>query len=82
MKENIKIGLLGIITLTVVINTFFMDDTPERVSNASNNTATPVSSIATNPTQLQTNVPTTVNPATIPNDFFKASNFVFELRSL
>ena len=35
MKENIKIGLLGVIALTVVINTFFMDDAPRRMNTNS-----------------------------------------------
>lgn len=67
MKENIKLGLLGIITLTVVINTFFMDDAPQR-KNASENYNTPQSNIATNPTAtpLQTNTPTTVTPNQTP----------------
>ena len=65
MKENIKIGLLGIITLTVVVNTFFMDDTPQRRSAPESYTA-PQSNIATSPAPnpLQTNIPTTINPTT------------------
>ena len=49
MKENIKLGLLGIIALTLIINTFFMDSTPTRRS-LSNNGASPQSNIAINPT--------------------------------
>lgn len=58
MKENIKIGLLGIIALTVVVNTFFMDDAPQRRS-APENYTTPQSNIATNPVPnpLQTSTP-------------------------
>lgn len=63
MKENIKLGLLGIITLTVVINTFFMDDTPQRTNSDNYNAQ---QSIANTPiaTPLQTNNPTTINPTT------------------
>ena len=38
MKENIKIGLLGIIALTLVIDTFFLDDKPTR-KNLEENTS-------------------------------------------
>jgi hypothetical protein len=48
MKENIKIGLLGVIALTLVINTFFMDEGPSR-REARENNATPQSNIAANP---------------------------------
>ncbi len=67
MKENIKIGLLGIIALTVVVNTFFMDNsTPARNNSAAINA--PQQSIATNPiaTPLQANTPTTVTPPPAP----------------
>jgi len=62
MKENIKLGLLGIIALTVVINTFFMDNNSSNNNQKNNKTAQ--NSIATNPiaTPLQTNSPTTVTP--------------------
>ncbi len=64
MKENIKLGLLGIITLTVVINTFFMDDSPQRRSNSENYSVP--ESIANTPiaSPLPTNTPPTVPPAT------------------
>ncbi|MGB0881375.1 MAG: DUF1573 domain-containing protein [Vicingaceae bacterium] len=63
MKENIKIGLLGIIALTVVVNTFFMDNSSS-TKNSSENSNIATQSIATNPiaTPLQTNTPTTVTP--------------------
>lgn len=48
MKENIKLGLLGVIALTLVINTFFMDDSPQRRS-APENYVAPQSNIATSP---------------------------------
>lgn len=62
MKENIKIGLLGIIALTLVVDTFFMDEsnssavlepTNNMVSNvaATQPNALPPNSI-TNPTNL------------------------------
>jgi hypothetical protein len=35
MKENIKIGLLGVIACTLVINTFFMDQSPRRINPTS-----------------------------------------------
>ena len=34
MKENIKLGLLGVIALTLIINTFFIDNGPQRMSPA------------------------------------------------
>jgi hypothetical protein len=65
MKENIKIGLLGIIALTVVVNTFFMDDSPQRRSTPETYT-TPQSNIATTPAPnpLQTSTP--ITPPTTP----------------
>lgn len=48
MKENIKIGLLGLIALTLVVDVFFSDDTPSRKSAIENDT-TPKSNIAANP---------------------------------
>lgn len=60
MKENIKIGLLGIIALTLVVDTFIMgdsDNSPE-ASAVSQPTSNMVSNVAapptiTDPTQLQ-----------------------------
>jgi len=62
MKENIKLGLLGIIAITVIINTFFMDDNPQIRS-------TPQSNIAANSSvkPLQTNTPTTISPPVTPS---------------
>lgn len=48
MKENIKIGLLGVIALTVVINTFFMDDVPRR-RVVSDDNGMPQSNVAITP---------------------------------
>ena len=56
MKENIKIGLLGVIALTVVVNTFFMDDAPRRM-NTSENNVSPQSNIAANPVTPTNNSP-------------------------
>lgn len=47
MKENIKIGLLGLIALTLVVDVFFTDDTPSRRPAIEN--ATPQSNVAANP---------------------------------
>jgi len=48
MKENIKIGLLGIIALTLIVDTFIMNDS----SSSNNSSATPAASnIVANPTQ-------------------------------
>ncbi len=47
MKENIKIGLLGLIALTLVVDVFFMDDAPQRRDAVE--TPTPQSNIAANP---------------------------------
>ena len=48
MKENIKIGLLGIIALTLIVDTFFMGENdsyekPEPTSNIVSNNVTPIS---------------------------------------
>lgn len=41
MKENLKIALLGVIALTLIVDTFFMDDRPARRDyNASESIAT------------------------------------------
>ena len=70
MKENIKIGLLGIIALTLVIDTFFLDDKPTR-KNLEENTI-PESNIAINPTPnsminpLTKNTPTNINQTPPP----------------
>lgn len=47
MKENIKIGLLGLIALTLIVDTFFMDDKPSRKDPIQNET--PQSNIVANP---------------------------------
>jgi hypothetical protein len=67
MKENIKIGLLGVIALTVVINTFFMDDAPRRMNTANNDTNIQSNIAATAPSASIAN-PTTPNvqPITPP----------------
>jgi len=67
MKENIKLGLLGVIALTLIVNTFFIDDTPQRRS-APGNYVAPQSNIATTPTAtpLQTNVSTAITPPKPP----------------
>ena len=41
MKENLKVALLGVIALTLIVDTFFMDDRPARRDyNASESIAT------------------------------------------
>jgi len=72
MKENIKIGLLGVIALTLVINTFFSGNRPERMaaiehneqpqsniaaSPAPNNVINPLTSSPLNPTQKAQSTP-------------------------
>jgi hypothetical protein len=64
MKENNKIGLIGIIALTLVVNTFFMDNTPTRKELADN--PTPQSNIATSPAPATGLNPITNNPLTPP----------------
>lgn len=46
MKENIKIGLLGLIALTLVVDVFFTDDIPSRRPAMDN--PTPKSNVAAN----------------------------------
>ncbi len=59
MKENIKIGLLGIIAFTLVIDTFIMDDNESKseVSEATQPTSNMVSNVAATP-PLPINDPT------------------------
>lgn len=65
MKENIKLGLLGIIALTLIINTFFIDNGPQRMS-ASDNSEIPHSNIAANPAPNNIINPLTNNPIAQP----------------
>ncbi|MGB0886917.1 MAG: DUF1573 domain-containing protein [Vicingaceae bacterium] len=58
MKENIKIGLLGVIALTVVVNTFFMDEAPRRMNTTDSRIAQ--TNVATTPTT--NNITTPPNP--------------------
>jgi hypothetical protein len=55
MKENIKIGLLGVIALTVVINTFFMDDAPRRMNTEKNENVAQSNIAATSPNNSSIN---------------------------
>lgn len=57
MKENIKIGLLSIIALTLVIDTFFMDE------SSSYEAPEPTSNIVSNVTPIST--PTPISDPTI-----------------
>ncbi|PCI93295.1 MAG: hypothetical protein COB15_16690 [Flavobacteriales bacterium] len=66
MKENIKIGLLGVIALTLIVNTFFTDNGPQRMSAPDNNVA-PVSNIAANPAPSNIINPLTSNPLSQAN---------------
>ncbi len=63
MKENIKIALLGIIALTLVIDTFIMGDGPSR-KNAIENIDTPQSNVVANPSPGNV-----INPITNPTGF-------------
>jgi len=65
MKENIKLGLIGVIALTLVINTFFMDNGPQRMSATENN-ETPQSNIVANTSPNNIINPLTNNPITQP----------------
>jgi hypothetical protein len=81
MKENIKIGLLGIIALTLVFDTFIMD---KDSSNGSSNIAS--SNIVANPTTPTNNImpekvitppvqkPPTINRPTTKVSFADASH--------
>jgi len=70
MKENIKLGLIGVIALTLIINTFFMDDSSSRRRSnpvdSSNelvsNTITPTPSTITPNTPTPLNTPTPIAP--------------------
>ncbi|MCO6499816.1 MAG: DUF1573 domain-containing protein [Vicingus serpentipes] len=64
MKENIKIGLIGVIALTLIINTFFMDGGSS--STSSSNNATPQSNIAANPAPNNVINPISTPPANTP----------------
>lgn len=57
MKENIKIGLLGIIALTLVVDTFIMNDTSSNTVKEQ-----PQSNIAANTVQPNTVVPPMPDP--------------------
>ena len=67
MKENIKIGLIGIIALTLIVNTFFMDNKSSKVREKK---PTPQSNVVANPTPTSNLNPTTnpleVNPLQQP----------------
>lgn len=63
MKENIKIGLIGVIAITLVINTFFMDNSSSRRSTPASQ---PVSNAAVSPTPsngLNPLTPSSITPA-------------------
>lgn len=66
MKENIKLGLLGVIALTLIINTFFTDNGPQRMSPTENSVA-PQSNIVANPAPNNIINPLSNNPITQPN---------------
>lgn len=70
MKENIKIGLLGIIALTLVIDTFIMDNdsTNESASNTSSN-------IVASPTPTNSIMPEKVITPPTPNRPTTSINF-------
>lgn len=64
MKENIKLGLIGIIAVTLVINTFFMDNAPTRREAVNN--AVPQSNVAVTPAPATGLNPLSNNPITAP----------------
>ena len=64
MKENIKIGLIGVIALTLIINTFFMGGSSD--NSASVNKTTPQSNVAANPAPNNVINPITSPPANTP----------------
>lgn len=64
MKENIKIGLIGVIAVTLVFNTFFMDDAPTRRESVNN--PAPQSNLATTPSPGTGLNPLSNNPITAP----------------
>ena len=64
MKENIKIGLIGVIAVTLVVNTFFMDDAPTRRESVNN--PAPQSNVATTPSPGTGLNPLSNNPVTAP----------------
>ncbi len=67
--EKIKIGLLGVIAVTLVINTFFKDDAPTRYATADN--AVQTSNIAATPVSNNANA---LNPLATPNPVKPAQN--------
>jgi len=60
MKENIKIGLLSVIALTLVVDVFFTDDRPSRRSAIEN--TPPQSNIAADPSPNNVVNPINSNP--------------------
>jgi len=62
MKENIKLGLLGVIALTLIINTFFTDNGPQRMAAVEN--VTPQSNVAATPANNSLINPITNNAIT------------------
>jgi hypothetical protein len=60
MKENIKLGLLAVIALTLVINTFFMDEAPRRMNPTVNEDVR--SNIAATPSINNPIAPITATP--------------------
>ena len=71
MKENIKIGLLGVIALTLIINTFFTETPP---SKKEPRVKTPnQSNIAATPNSQSGNTPITIPNKTQPTPTVKLS---------
>ncbi len=66
MKENIKIGLLGVIALTLIVNTFFNDNGHQRMAASENNVSLQ-SNIAANPAPNNIINPITSNPVNQAN---------------
>jgi len=79
MKENIKIGLIGVIALTLIVNTFFMDGGSS--SSSSSNSPTPQSNVAANPAPNNVINPIASPPANTPVQQAAAPKLASETRA-
>lgn len=52
MKENIKIGLLGIIAFTLIVDTFIMGESSNSSENSENNMVSNMAATPSNPTPI------------------------------
>lgn len=72
-KENIKVALLGVIALTLIVNTYFVSKSKKTYTPPANSTETS-SSAATNMPAANQNVTPNVAPATINNNVTPDNN--------